>query len=287
MDTGSDDDSPAIARSFGAKVLPARWVDDFSAVRNVYLKQARCPWVLSIDADEVLGQVRKDELVNALERCPSTAFMFQVRNYFPEGGFPESVLPSKLSGEASAGTGYVITKTIRLFPRLRGLRYCYPVHESLLPAISRHGVRVRQCAIPIHHMGYLHRNGNLRAKHALYRTLGEKKIAEFPGYFLGYLELGKVYLHEGQLEEAERMFTDCIRLHPRCVEAHCFLAQTLFQLGKHSDCRKLLERTRRRFPGNSDVMHFLTILDGNKQDISQDISSAGTIEFHNSEGMSL
>src|SRR5260370_37189051 len=55
VDTGSDDDSPEIARSFGARVVHTRWPGDFSAARNVYLEHARCPWVLSLDADEVLG----------------------------------------------------------------------------------------------------------------------------------------------------------------------------------------------------------------------------------------
>jgi glycosyltransferase involved in cell wall biosynthesis len=268
VDTGSDDDSPAIARSFGAKLVHTPWVGDFSAVRNVYLEQAACSWLLSLDADEILGEVNKAEFINALERHPSTAFMFRIRNYFFEGDFPEPTLPSQLSGESPAGFGCVITKTIRLFPRLRGIRYCYPVHESLLPAVRREGVRVKQCAIPIHHMGNLHGRADFRAKAAFYRTLGQKKIAEFPKYFLGYLELGKVYLSDGQLEEAGRMFEHSIRLRPRCVEAHCLLALTLLRRGRHSECRELLWWTSRRFPGNSDVIYLLDIFDRKMQGTS-------------------
>src|SRR5437868_1892470 len=79
VDTGSSDDSPAIARSFGASVIHAPWSDDFSAARNVYLDHARCPWVLSLDADETLGDIPRDELLSVLQRHPSTAFSFRIR----------------------------------------------------------------------------------------------------------------------------------------------------------------------------------------------------------------
>src|SRR5215831_17935615 len=82
VDTGSDDDSPGIARSFGARVVHTRWPDDFSAARNVYLEHARCPWVLSLDADEVLAHVDKDDFHRALEAHPATAFLLRIRNYF-------------------------------------------------------------------------------------------------------------------------------------------------------------------------------------------------------------
>jgi tetratricopeptide (TPR) repeat protein len=132
------------------------------------------------------------------------------------------------------------------------MRYSYPVHESLLPAIKRLGIRVGECAIPIRHMGYLSKKDS-GAKVALYRSLGERKIAEFPEYFMGYLELGKVYLHERELGDAADMFGRAIRLAPRCIDAHYFLALTLFRQGRGSECSQLLRLARRRFPGNTDI----------------------------------
>src|SRR5215813_4274569 len=85
VDTGSDDDSPEIARSFGARVIHSRWPGDFSAARNVYLEYARCPWVLSLDADEVLGDVDRDDFIRALGRHPTTAFLLRIRHYFADG----------------------------------------------------------------------------------------------------------------------------------------------------------------------------------------------------------
>ena len=253
VDTGSRDDSPEIARSFGATVLRVRWPDDFSAARNVYLEHARCRWVLSLDADETLGRIDKDEFAGALQRHPATAFIFSIRNEFPAGEIPEPTLPSRWRREARGGPSFVVTRTVRLFPRVPGMHYRYPVHESLLPAIKGAGLRVRHCAIPIRHSGYLNTAASSHAKLALYRMLGEKKVAAFPTYFPGYVELGQIYLHAGELDDAARMFMQAIRLSTRCVEAHYFLAITLQRLGRHAECQRLLRAARLRFPFNRDI----------------------------------
>lgn len=257
VDTGSVDDSPAIARSFGASVVHTRWIDDFSAARNVYLEHARCPWVLSLDADETLDEVDKDDFIRALDGHPATAFLFRIRNYFADGEVPEPALPSTVHRESHRGPSYLVTRTVRLFPRVRGMRYCFPVHESLLPAVRRAGVRVKSCGIPIRHVGYARGRTDSQAKAAMYRCLGEKKIAEFPSYYPGYVELGKVYLQGGDLSGAERMFVQAIRLAARCVEAHYFLASTLVRQERYMECDQLLRSARRRFPGNSDIAHIV------------------------------
>lgn len=54
-DTGSVDDTVALAEQAGAKVVHHVWNDDFSAARNVALDAASGDWVLVLDADEVLA----------------------------------------------------------------------------------------------------------------------------------------------------------------------------------------------------------------------------------------
>jgi glycosyltransferase involved in cell wall biosynthesis len=259
VDTGSYDNSPDIARSFGAKVVHTRWRDDFAAARNVYLEHARCPWVLCLDADEVLGDVDQDDFVRALAGHPRTAFLFRIRHYFAGGDVPAPTLPSKLHREAPSGPGYMVSRIVRLFPRVPGMRYCFPVHESVLPAITRAGIRVAECAIPIRHMGYVHAGPDSHAKTALYRALGERKVEEFPDYFPGYLELGKVCLHERKLDDAAQMFVRAIRLAPRCVDAHYFLALTLLRQERYRECGRLLHVARGRFPWNPDIRQMVSL----------------------------
>lgn len=54
VDTGSTDDTVAIAQSYGAQVYHFPWCDDFAAARNHSLQFATGNWILIIDADEQL-----------------------------------------------------------------------------------------------------------------------------------------------------------------------------------------------------------------------------------------
>jgi len=57
LDTGSVDDTPAVAAAAGAVLHRAAWADDFAAARNAALQHCAGDWVLSIDADEVAAGV--------------------------------------------------------------------------------------------------------------------------------------------------------------------------------------------------------------------------------------
>jgi hypothetical protein len=54
VDTGSTDETPAIARRFGARVFPFPWCDSFAAARNESLRHARGRWVFWMDSDDTL-----------------------------------------------------------------------------------------------------------------------------------------------------------------------------------------------------------------------------------------
>lgn len=53
VDTGSTDNTKAVAQAYGAEVFDFPWRDDFSAPRNYAIEQARGEWILFMDADEV------------------------------------------------------------------------------------------------------------------------------------------------------------------------------------------------------------------------------------------
>ncbi|GAB4132524.1 MAG: glycosyltransferase [Cyanobacteria bacterium J069] len=54
VDTGSVDETMAIAQAFGAKVFSMPWQNDFAIARNESLRHATGDWVLVLDADETL-----------------------------------------------------------------------------------------------------------------------------------------------------------------------------------------------------------------------------------------
>ena len=54
LDTGSSDDTVAIAERHGATVHRFAWCDDFAAARNAALDRSDADWNLILDADEWL-----------------------------------------------------------------------------------------------------------------------------------------------------------------------------------------------------------------------------------------
>jgi glycosyltransferase involved in cell wall biosynthesis len=54
IDTGSEDNTKAIARNFTSQVFDFEWVDDFSAARNYSFERAAMDYILWLDADDVL-----------------------------------------------------------------------------------------------------------------------------------------------------------------------------------------------------------------------------------------
>ena len=55
-DTGSTDETPAIARRYTDMVYPFAWCDDFSAARNFCFSKATGDYLMWLDADDVLPE---------------------------------------------------------------------------------------------------------------------------------------------------------------------------------------------------------------------------------------
>jgi hypothetical protein len=85
VDTGSADDTIAVAESHGAAVTSAVWTDDFSAARNVALERARdARYVLHIDADERAVVADIHGFRAALEQSGLRAIRVPMRNLADE-----------------------------------------------------------------------------------------------------------------------------------------------------------------------------------------------------------
>lgn len=62
VDSFSSDATVELARSFGAKVFSRRF-DDYATQKNYAISKAEAPWILSLDADEVLSRDLADEVI--------------------------------------------------------------------------------------------------------------------------------------------------------------------------------------------------------------------------------
>lgn len=119
VDSGSTDDSVALAESFGARVLRQDWLG-FGAQKQFAVEQARHDWVLCVDADERVTP----ELAASISRVlaedaePAAGYRLRRRNRF-------------LGRWLNHGEGYP-DWCLRLFDRRRGFFLPLPVHERVV-----------------------------------------------------------------------------------------------------------------------------------------------------------
>ena len=85
LDSGSTDDTPALARRLGAVVVETHWPGHV-AQKNKSLEHVRNAWVLSIDADERVSAELGAAIRKALER--PDAFGYRVNRLSWWGGEP-------------------------------------------------------------------------------------------------------------------------------------------------------------------------------------------------------
>lgn len=140
VDTGSTDDTAAIAAAAGARVVPFAWRDDFAAAKNFALDQARGRWILFPDADEYFTEAslaRIPQLLRQGERDSSVAgYLCRLVNIDEDDG-----------GRVSS-----VTTQVRIFRHLRQLRYTGSVHEALTIPEGKRLLLVPD--LTIYHTGY-------------------------------------------------------------------------------------------------------------------------------------
>lgn len=135
VDTGSTDNTIAIAQEMGAKVYHFQWIDDFAAARNESLRHATKDWIFWMDADDRLKPETLAQLKRAVSTHASRAYICTVCSTTTDGGED-------------------FVEHIRLFPNHIGIRFARPIHETPLPDIVRVGLPLVRTDIVIHHLGY-------------------------------------------------------------------------------------------------------------------------------------
>lgn len=207
VDTGSTDKTKDIARVFGAKVYDFTWTGDFSAARNHSLQQAQGEWILILDADEVISKRDFDELKAILRKraLMPEAYSIVTRNYL--NTYSTAIDWTKNTGQYSeeAGTGWIASAKVRLFPRGKNIFFTGPVHELLEISLSNNNIPILPCSIVIHHYGKLDMARESQ-KSGDYYQLGKMKYESDPENVFFINELAKQSLVLDKGEEAVELW---------------------------------------------------------------------------------
>jgi GT2 family glycosyltransferase/Tfp pilus assembly protein PilF len=114
VDTGSEDDSVAIAKRYTDKVYSHPWNNDFAAMRNITINYASGKWIFVLDGDEVIEN--PEEFINFFKSGNDRKFntgIIRMKNYTTENE-----------------TKYTLALIPRLFKKDKDFGYIGAIHEQ-------------------------------------------------------------------------------------------------------------------------------------------------------------
>lgn len=195
VDTGSTDGTPAIARQFGARVLPHIWQENFAAARNAALDAVRTPWVLFIDADEVVVADDVPILRQAMEHPKAHAYNVRIVS---------------LADRAENLSEALVT---RLFRTRIGIRWSGAVHEQVIPSIKERRLQLDSLSARFLHYGYLGSVVSARDKVARNLSLLERETKRTPKDPYAWWQLSQSYIQANRPQDAQQALATARRLN--------------------------------------------------------------------------
>lgn len=226
FDTGSTDGTQEAARRKGARVIQGEWRDDFSWARNQSLETARGRWILWLDADDRLLEEDARAIRRLAEADPAAApraYGLLVKN------------------SADGGRTGSVFNQIRLFPNLPSLRFRFPVHEQILPALEEAGIPVEYTTFKVLHTGYSD-PGLALSKQARNKAILERQMAGGDRNPVACFTLANACVDLGLPGEAETWFRRAAEAarasgtNPHILAAApAKIAATLASQGRHAE----------------------------------------------------
>jgi tetratricopeptide (TPR) repeat protein len=242
-DTGSDDETWALAEAMGARVYQVPWNEDFAAARNAVLGHASGDWLLHMDADEALdpdGAARLRALVDR-DADGADAVELILANYSND---PRAWrwTPADSGDPFTRGySGYLAVPLLRLFRNRRGFEYREPVHENITESVREEGGVIRREDILIHHYGAADpADGLEKARH--YLEIARRKTGERPNDPKSWYDLAEQANACGHPQEAETACRRALELCPGDLGSATVLANLLLNRGELDEARAVLAR---------------------------------------------
>lgn len=199
VDTGSTDETVAIAEAAGARVDAVAWTDDFAAARNAALDRCHGRWILILDADEALSAhslAMLRELV-AVDPDRPTACEVIIRNWT----------------NAAEGTGFD-HRAVRLLTRDADVRFVGRIHEQVTH-VREGDAGIDWLLAPeilIDHWGYQAEARLARSKSERNRQLLTQAVEDQPDDPAAHHHLGMWHWAERRPDEALSAFERSLAL---------------------------------------------------------------------------
>lgn len=229
VDTGSEDDTRAIAGEFTDKVYDYTWHDHFADARNFALDKATGDWIIVLDADEVIAPEHWQTLRGLMNDEACDAYFLTQYNYSVEPMDKNWVPLARKTPYSGDYTGYRPNPIARLFRNHCGIHYRGRVHEVIDETLPQG--RSRHLELPIHH----HMDED-PAKMQVQRQLNYLRIIEqdLENETDGRLwtAAGSICLYyANDLDRAIRYLQRAVALDYKANENREFIAEARYRLG--------------------------------------------------------
>jgi len=267
VDTGSTDATKEIAKEWKADVYDFNWINDFAAARNFALSKVTTPWVMVVDADDLINEENKKLLQQALEKVTEgTNGIFLPYVYSTvkkEAGFT-TYLPRIWK----VALGYQYTLPIHEYldiPKVditKFIRLPYQIIHSKTPeaftkSIERN-LAILKAAVkksPQQHrlLFYLGRDnksaGNFQEALHWYAKFVQLPDASKDEVNRAYLGMGECYIKINDLRSAKAAYHQAMQANPNFIEAYLQLGDLALQARhyKKAVCY-YLEATKKQVP---------------------------------------
>jgi len=231
-DNEGTDDSVRTAERFNAKIIPVKFNDDFSKLKNEVIEKATEKWILLMDWDEEFEHKRIPSLRRMMDN-DCDGYMFPVYNH-------------QKGGQVS------LSEAIRLFRNIPEMRYTGRVHENFDVSMHEGKVRILRTELILHHYGFLGDDLYMDKKLALYERLNKMQMQEHPQDPRAPYNLALHYVNEGNFNEATRLLKYAISLNANFYQAHKELGLLYLRQGQ-----AWLTNSKQLLPNDHPLHHML------------------------------
>ena len=197
VDTGSTDRTKEIAAAHGAKVFDFPWINDFAAARNHAASLATNNWILALDCDEYITQIRPLEILSLMRKFPRYVGLLVIDN--------EMLSSPHIWGGAMKRV--YTTELVRFYPR-KYYHFEGSIHEQVRPIDPRHNKEMAAFNIPLklYHTGYVGSPEDIAEKNQRNIDMLLEALEKDPDDAYHYFQMGQTYALGDEYEKACEWF---------------------------------------------------------------------------------
>lgn len=185
VDTGSTDNTVAIAKEMGAKVYEIKWEDDFSKAKNYALEQASGEWIVFLDADEYIPERYLTKFKNGI--LQATQYNLDNREKQIEA------IRTKIYNIDEQNQIVNESITVRLFKKDDMIGFKNAIHEILYHKNRQSLYEIDLNEVYIYHTGYQQEEYEKKQKGKRNISILEREIEKDPNNGELWTYLGDAY----------------------------------------------------------------------------------------------